>query len=245
MLLAHEVLNLKRLMNILSSVNRLSAATVLIVAIGGGTVTARANLLTNGSFEDTTHFTDNSGNDTTVLYTGDTSMTDWTVVGPQLAWIGPSNPFGIYAPDGSYYLDLTSYSNYPPNWGGVEQTVSTEAGAQYQLSFELGSNLGSGDSAVIASATGTAGANYSNTPTTGNEWTPETYDFTATGTSTTIEIVGSEVDYTSFIGLDGVDLEETAPPPNPSVPDAAASAGLLALGLAALSLVGKRRTALV
>jgi uncharacterized protein DUF642 len=234
-------------MNDFPALNRLSATTLLIALVVGGEVTARANLLTNGSFEENlANFTANSGNDTTRLFTGDsTSMTDWTVLGPELAWIGPSNPFDIFAPDGSYYLDLTSYSNYPPNWGGVEQTVSTEIGAQYQLTFDLGSNLGSGDSQVTASATGTAGEDFSNSPTVGNEWNAETYNFTATGTSTTIEIIGSEVNYTSFIGLDGVGLTETAPPPNSSVPDAGYSAGLLALGLAALSLLGKRRLALV
>ena len=58
---------------------------------------AHADLLTNGSFEDVTNFV-NQGNDTDLLALGSTAMPGWTVVGSEaLAWIGPTNPFGLTA----------------------------------------------------------------------------------------------------------------------------------------------------
>jgi len=232
----------------LPSLNLLSAATLLVALVLGGEGAARANLLTNGSFEDTTNFTPNSGNDTMVLTPGqpstDTAMTGWTVVNGQVAWIGPTNPFGVVAPDGSYSLDLTSYNAGAP-WGAVEQTVTTISGASYQLQFELGS-YPSNDSVVTASATGTAGATYQNSAQVYNDWMTYTYDFTASGTSTTVELLGATNGYNNYIGLDDADLTLTSlPQGGSSVPDAASSAGLLVLGLGILILVGKRRSAFV
>src|SRR5678815_4488708 len=74
---------------------------------------AHANLLTNGSFEDKTNFVGNS-DDTMSLTAPSTAMTGWTVTGDSLAWIGPGNPFGLTASDGSYFLDLTDYDDSPP-----------------------------------------------------------------------------------------------------------------------------------
>ena len=106
-----------------------------------------ANLLTDGSFENTTNFS-NTGNDTMILQPGNsTAMPGWTVVGTEdaeLAWIGPANPYGIplMASDGSYFLDLTGYNNGAPYQRGVKQTIATTAGATYQLSFDQGDDQG-------------------------------------------------------------------------------------------------------
>ena len=197
-------------------------------------VSAHAQLQ-NGSFENLSGFTDNSGNDTTVLNPGDTSMTGWTVVNDPLAWIGPSNPFNLFAPDGSYYLDLTSYSDYPP-YGGVAQTVTTLAGHNYVLSFDLGTEGFLSAPAISASATGTAAATYVNTSIINNDWQTFDYDFTATGSSTLITLTGATTGYTTFIGLDDVNLTDEGPS---SAPDASSSFGLLSVGLAGLA--GLRR----
>jgi hypothetical protein len=62
---------------------------------------ANANLLVNGSFEDAKDFVDNYGGDTMNLGVGSTTMKGWTVIGTtsgaELAWIGPTNPYGLTA----------------------------------------------------------------------------------------------------------------------------------------------------
>src|SRR5664280_769576 len=83
------------------------------VPLGGAQA---ATLVTNGSFE-TGAFVANL-DDTMQLSVGSTAMTGWTVVVGGLAWIGPGNPFGLSASDGSYFLDLTDYRDHIP-YGGV------------------------------------------------------------------------------------------------------------------------------
>ena len=79
-------------------------------------VHADANLLTNASFE-LGNFV-NQGNATMVLNVGSTSITGWTVVNDQLAWIDVGNPFGLSAEEGDRFLDLTAYPAGAP-FGGV------------------------------------------------------------------------------------------------------------------------------
>ena len=63
--------------------------------------------VTNGSFEDITTFVDNTGQDVDVLPGGSTAITGWTVLpGHTVSWIGPSNPLGLAATEGSYFLNL-------------------------------------------------------------------------------------------------------------------------------------------
>ncbi len=111
---------------------------VVAALIGSGGAHA-LNLLTNGSFEDTTNFV-NQGNDTMDLPVGSSLMPGWTVSGSHyVSWIGPTNPFlGLTASDGSYFLDLTGYIFGAP-FSGVSQTIPTQAGATYLLTFDLGS----------------------------------------------------------------------------------------------------------
>ncbi len=75
-----------------------------------------ASLITNGSFEgwasgNFAHRPESfpAVNDTMVLAPGSTTMTGWTVVNGDVAWIGPTNPFNLTASKGSYFLDLTGY----------------------------------------------------------------------------------------------------------------------------------------
>src|SRR5450755_3887877 len=100
-------------------VSRLLRAAIFMVPVLGASM-AHANLLTNGSFENGT-FVPNT-QDTDVLAPTSTAMTGWTVIGGEsLAWIGPTNPFGLTASQGSYFLDLTGYSAGPP-FSGVSQS---------------------------------------------------------------------------------------------------------------------------
>src|SRR2546425_11867738 len=97
---------------------------------------AHANLLTNGSFELGAFV--NQGNETMVLNVGSTTITGWTVVTDQLAWIDAGNPWGLSAQEGNRFLDFTAYPAGAP-FGGISENLATITGQQYQLSLYLGS----------------------------------------------------------------------------------------------------------
>src|SRR4051794_18897265 len=96
------------------------------------------NLIVNGSFEDATNFVDNTRSDTMLLRLGDTALSSWTIIGQDdsLSWSGPTAPreWGVVATDGSYWLDLTGFRDTPP-YAGIAQTIATQIGHQYLLSF--------------------------------------------------------------------------------------------------------------
>jgi hypothetical protein len=176
----------------------------------GATQQARAQIVTNGSFENTTNFVDNEGSDDTMqLFPGSMVMTGWTVVTDQIAWIGPTNPFDLTAEDGSYFLDLTGYQDGAP-YGGITQNISTTLGATYSLTFFLGADSAYGvPDGLTASATGTPGQSYSwGGPVTGGGWLGESYSFVASGLTTTITLQGSSG--SNYIGLDNVAVTQTA-----------------------------------
>ena len=190
---------------------------------------AQANLLTNGRFEQGA-FVD-QGNDTETFTAGATTMTGWTTAGNYVSWIGPSNPFGLTAEDGSYFLDLTGYQAGGP-FGGVTQTVATNPGQQYDLSFYLGSRTdlyGGPPVSIQASAAGVSQTFTDSASHDVSTWTLESFTFTATGTSTAITLLGTAGD--AYIGLDNVDLEAGAVA---AVPEP----GTYALMLAGLGIVG-------
>ena len=112
-----------------------------------------------------------------------TVMTGWTVIGTNgsasLAWIGPTNPFGLSAGDGSYFLDLTDYNPSGP-YGGVSQSFNTIPGHSYQVTFWLGSSPQWGlQDGLTASAAGISETFTStNDGSQFNLWQQETFDFT-------------------------------------------------------------------
>jgi choice-of-anchor C domain-containing protein len=93
-----------------------------------GTVTAGPTLY-NGSFE-----TGLAPGVYTPLDGGSAAIGAWTVVGPAKA----IDYIGSYwtASDGSRSLDLNGYFQT----GGIEQTIATEAGQSYVVSFDLAGN---------------------------------------------------------------------------------------------------------
>jgi uncharacterized protein DUF642/PEP-CTERM motif-containing protein len=192
--------------------SRLLGAAMLMAPVCW-TGAAHANLLTNGSFEDTTNFV-NQGNDTDSLAVGSTAMTGWTVIGGEpLAWIGPTNPFGLTASPGggSYFLDLTDYRAGAP-FSGVSQTIATSPGATYSLTFELGSSPQYGVQDGVLASAGSASQSFAttNNGSQNNLWQPETFSFRATGSTTDISLVGNLG--ANYIGLDNVSVVETAVP---------------------------------
>ena len=211
----------------------LVGATVLLAA--GLAPAGHAALLTNGSFEDTTNFVDNTGQDTMTLPVGSTAMPGWTVAGGEgLAWIGPTNPFSLTASAGSYFLDLTGY-NPGGSFSGVIQTIATSPGSTYRLTFDLGSSTLYGTPDGILATAGATSQSFTSTLTGTNNWETETLDFVATGGSTSISLIGNSGD--NYIGLDNVDVALVS---GPAVPEPA-SIALLGAGMAGLGLLRRRR----
>ena len=64
-------------------------------------------------------------------------ITGWTVVTDTTAWIGATNPFGLSASDGSFFLDLTNYQA----GRAVRRHVANhcdDPGRDLSLTFDLG-----------------------------------------------------------------------------------------------------------
>jgi hypothetical protein len=208
--------------------NLLAIATLSLAA---SQARAGTNLVTNGSFEDGT-FVPTDGDYSAILNPGSTAITGWTVINTpnaQVAWDGPTNPYGLTASNGSYFLDLTSDRDAPP-YGGVTQTISTIVGASYLLTFDLGSSPQYGLPDSLIAYAGAVSQLFTSTSTALDAWTSESLYFTASSTSTVLSFVGnSGVDY---IGLDNVDVQDVPEP---------ASLFALGTGLLALRLVRIRK----
>jgi len=170
---------------------------VFAVALLSGSL--RANLLTDGSFE-------TPGGGSGGYGGGSTALTGWTVINNGL-WQIHSGDFGIIAPDGNISLDLTGYNEAPaanaPYWGGVEQTIITVPSAIYTIQFDVGSN--GGTSSIQVSA-GSLSDIAPVTSVSGVTWATYSSVFTASSTSTTIDLIGYGTQ-SDLVGLDNVVVE--------------------------------------
>jgi hypothetical protein len=202
----------------------LTAATLFLVQ-------ARANLLTNGSFESGSFV--NQGSETMVLNPGLTTITGWTTTGRQLAWIDAGNPWGLSAEDGNRFLDLTSYITGAP-FGGVTQTITTTPGDQYEVTFYLGSytTRWGGPPVSITVAAGSLNQTFTvSTTSTASTWTKFQGTFTASAASTPVTLTGAAG--VEYIGLDNVSVDQVGGggAPEPATAYLAVS-GFGAVGLA-------------
>ncbi len=221
---------------ILSAMKTVFVLLVLALAVGFYGQPAQAIPLTpvinNGSFENTTGFVPDY-RDSMELNGGSTTITGWLVTGRQVLWIGPTNPYGLTASNGSYFLDLTGdYAGSP--YGGVEQTIVAVPG-KYTLEFDLGSSTTYGlPDAITVAITGSSPQTFTSTnPSSSNAWELEAMPFTVTGIGpqyVTISLTGSG-GY-NYIGLDNV---KVVPIP--------AAGWLLGSGLMGLGLLRFRRKA--
>jgi hypothetical protein len=219
----------------------------IVIALAG--VEARADLITNGSFESTTPAV---GAGTYVLFApGSTGVTGWTVVGAAGTNIGvTSTTFtqsGISFPaqNGSNEVDLTGLTNRDTE--GLQQTIATTIGDSYTLSFFIGNvdspSTGFGlTSTVDVFANGTSLGAFTNnctTCTTSWVWQQFSDTFTATSAVTTLTFLNGDPTNDNANGLDSVSLVDNGPATVPAAVPEPFSIVLLGSGL--LGLAGWRR----
>jgi hypothetical protein len=212
-------------------------ALFAVAMLQASTAIVHANLLVNGSFETpvippATFLDFGIG--------GEPAGFAWTVTTNTVDIV--SNGFlGGTAFDGVQWLDLVGFGST----GGIEQTFVTTPGQQYTLFFAYANNPGPGVPVpVSADVTVTSGADtllnqsisHGTSTTSGLDWTPFSMTLTATGTSATLAFDETVGGANGGVFLDAVSINATtAPVPEPT------AIILLATGLAALSLVRRRK----
>jgi choice-of-anchor C domain-containing protein len=157
-------------------------AFVAVTLISGLFAKATTNLIVNGSFE-----TGPNPGPVTPLPIGSPSISPWEIAPDAVDYIGTY----WVASAGSRSLDLDN----TPGFGGVKQSFSTTAGWLYLVTFDMAGNpyRGYPDPLTRYMRVKAAGqsADFS-FDTTGHSfgamgWATESWEFTATGSSTTIE----------------------------------------------------------
>ena len=167
---------------------------------------------------------------------GSTYLPGWLVTGPELAWIGAGNSYGLSASDGQRFVDLTCWVNQNGNQGGVTQTIATTAGQRYTLSFDVGNSSRynfSGTSSLSASV-GNSSQLFTNTITNTSSadfWQRFSMDFTANSNATNLTFTGNNAVH--YIGLDNVVVTAAVPEPG--------TYAMLLVGVALLGAVARRR----
>lgn len=203
------------------------ASSVLGVSALIVTPVQAANLIQNGSFE-TANVNPNPG-DFIRLDAGSTVITGWTVSQGTIDYIGTY----WQASEGSRSLDLSG-----ANAGGIQQTFNTTVGETYRVTFDLAGNPdGNPTIKEMRVSAGGSSADFS-FDTTGKSrsnmgWVSNSWDFTATGTTTTLEFISLT---NSFAGpaLDNVSVI--------AIPEPSSVLGLLSLGVLGIGSALKRQS---
>jgi Protein of unknown function (DUF642) len=215
----------------------------ILIALAG--VNVRADLIANGSFETTSPVVPAGSFN---LYTpGQTGLTGWTIVGgsgTNIAVVnGTFTEAGISFPaeSGSNWVDLTGLVSNSSE--GVAQTIATNIGDSYTLTFWVGNvdspstGFGVTSTADVSANSTSLGAftNNCTTCTTTLAWEQFSNTFTATSTSTTLTFLNGDPTNDNSNGLDNVSLVDNGPStvPEPSL--------IVLLGSALLGLAGWRQ----
>lgn len=180
-----------------------------VVILSSLALPARANLITNGSFETPTVPVGGFTN----FISGSTGITGWTVTGPEVSVVsGSYTSFGLSFPaeDGTQWLDLTGDNANAVE--GVEQTIATTSGVTYDLSYFVGNQVDPGgpygttstvdvlvNGSVIEKSTNSMGAGG-----TTQVWQQFMTSFVATSSSTTVEFLNGDPANDNTNGLDNV-----------------------------------------
>jgi choice-of-anchor C domain-containing protein len=162
--------------------------------------------VSNGSFESGDYDSNEAGPGTTgweTIYPGDIDIDDWTVGLDSVDWIG-----GWNAAEGDLSVDLSGDAV-----GSVSQILSTTAGSNYLVSFDLSGNshCGSVIKTVNVEIDGTTESftfdSSLNTSVWDVAWIPQWFSFTATSgssaltfTSATAGACGPAIDNVSVVG---------------------------------------------
>ncbi len=176
-------------------------AFVFAVAATG----AHANLLVNGSFENTANFTPD-GNNTMSLGAGSTAMTGWTTSANELAWIKDPNPFNLTASDGVFSLDLMGYHDFLPT-AMISQSFGTVIGSTYTVSFDIGRGTH-----LVVAAGGTTVNRFNGNSTTQPFWNTETFTFVASTNVSTLTVQGGANTNPQYAGVDNLIVDGDAVP---------------------------------
>ncbi len=195
---------------------------------------APPNLITNGSFENTSNTFVSNGQGIMSLAVGSTVIPGWTIISAPILWMSNSNVFGPRTPSGSFFLDLTGFQDNS-NFAGVRQTIATIPGQQYKMTLDIGSNASNSNyrgpmSVSVSAGSSTTGFTFTPpTGSTGNQWGNFTFDFTATSSFTPISITGTSSTGGQYLALDNIAVVSVVPEPSS-----------LALAMGLLGLAGWR-----
>jgi hypothetical protein len=157
---------------------KLFKSILLTASLTSVSMVANANLLLNGSFEESTSLT--------------LTPVGWFNIGHSDGVITYSS-FNTPAYDGDNYYDLGGYGNaFGPIGDGVAQTFGTTIGVTYTVSFGLSGENRSGDETLTVSA-GNVSLDYVVTPNgLGDFQQPfvtQTFKFVAASTTTTLSFI--------------------------------------------------------
>ena len=162
----------------------LGLGLLLLAAEGGAAPAAKpANLLANGSFEDGPEVKDFLSVDK-----DSTAIKGWRVTRGQIDIVAST-----YWPafDGKRSIDLHG----SPGFGGIAQTFKTKKGKKYRVTFQLAGTPGAGERSVVVEAAGekkTFDTDPGDSTREKLKWDKITWDFTAIGDETTLEIATPE-----------------------------------------------------
>lgn len=138
-----------------------------------------SNLLVNGSFEDGL---DEIGRFKS-LDKGSEAIKGWKVTRAQIDIVGTF----FVAFQGKRCVDLHG----SPGYGGIEQTFKTKKGTKYRVELQLAATPGAGERGIWVEAAGEKKefiVNSGDGTTQKLKWSKVSWEFTATGSETTLEI---------------------------------------------------------
>lgn len=217
---------------------RLTSLIAVALLATAGSAPA-ANLIVNGGFE-----TPDLSDGAFIQYFGGQSFAGWTATGADIGIIDTNyveSGIRFNAGAGNQALDITGAGNTSPA-NGLFQSIATEAGRTYRLSFLLGNADGSANPVYLApsligvSIDGGAETVFSNAAVTlqGVNWAMQTMTFTATGASTVVSFRNATPVGDNYAGIDDVSVAAVPEP---------ATWGLMLAGFGLVGCAMRRRTA--
>lgn len=174
---------------------------------------APVNLVANGSFEETVVAAGRYQ-----LFSTGQAFPGWQVIGAKGNVAPISGQYTkariqFVARHGNQWLDMTGLSNSAT---GVQQSVSTQAGAPYTLTFYVGNVVASGfgtTSAVEVLVNGKSAGTFRNDGNSSGlqNWRQAQLAIPAAGASTTIAFINRDASNDNSCGLDDVSLVRNPP----------------------------------